>query len=113
MKKLVNKVAVVTGASKGIGAAVAKNLAAEGAAVIVNYANAKADAEQVVADIVSAGGKALAIQGDVSKSEDVDRIFEETVKAYGAVDVLVNNAGVYDWAPLEAITEESFHRQFG
>ena len=113
MKKLQNKVAVITGASKGIGAAIAKKLAQEGAAVVVNYASAREDAERVVAEIAKDGGKAVAIQGDVSKSEDIDRLFTETVSAFGAVDVLVNNAGVYQWSALEQITEADFHRQFG
>jgi 3-oxoacyl-[acyl-carrier protein] reductase len=112
MKKLVNKVAVVTGASKGIGAGIAKSLAAEGAAVVVNYASAKAGAEKVVADIVAAGGKAVAVQADVSKAADVDRLFAETKAAFGEVDVLVNNAGVYEFAAIGAITEEHFHRHF-
>lgn len=112
MKKLQNKVAVVTGASKGIGAGIAKSLAAEGAAVVVNYASAKEGAEKVVADIVAAGGKAVAVQGDVSKAEDVDRLFAETQNAFGEVDILVNNAGVYEFSPIETITEEHFHRHF-
>jgi len=113
MKKLENKVAVVTGASKGIGAAIAKKLAAEGAAVIVNYASAAKDAERVVAEIVSHGGRAIAMQADVSKTDDIDRLFTETVKQYGAVDILVNNAGIYQWGPIEDVTEEGFYRQFG
>jgi 3-oxoacyl-[acyl-carrier protein] reductase len=112
MSKLTNKVAVVTGASKGIGAAIAKGLAAEGAAVVVNYASSKKDADGVVADIVKKGGKAVAVPGDVSKASDVERLFAETSKAFGRLDVLVNNAGVYQFAPLEQITEEHFHRQF-
>jgi 3-oxoacyl-[acyl-carrier protein] reductase len=112
MSKLSNKVAVVTGASKGIGAGIAKGLAAEGAAVVVNYASSKEGAERVVADIVKAGGKALAVQGDVSKASDVQRIFAETKKAFGRLDVLVNNAGVYQFAALGEITEDQFHRQF-
>lgn len=112
MGKLTNKVAVVTGASKGIGAGIAKSLAAEGAAVVVNYASAKAGAEKVVADIVAAGGKAVAVQGDVSKAADVDRLFAETHAAFGDVDILVNNAGVYEFGTIEAITEEHFHRHF-
>jgi len=112
MKKLSNKVAVVTGASKGIGAEIAKGLAAEGAAVVVNYASAKAGAEKVVADIVSQGGKALAVQGDVSKPDDVDRIFTEAQKAFGGVDVLVNNAGIYQFGMIEDLTVEEFNRQF-
>ncbi|WP_134087973.1 SDR family NAD(P)-dependent oxidoreductase [Olivibacter sp. XZL3] len=112
MKKLENKVAVVTGASKGIGAAIAKKLAAEGAAVVVNYGAAQADAETVVAEIVNHGGKAIAVQADVSKTADVDRLFAETIRQYGTLDVLVNNAGVYVWAPIEDLTEEAFHHQF-
>ena len=112
MSKLKNKVAVVTGASKGIGAGIAKGLAAEGASVVVNYSSSKNGADSVVADIVKAGGKAVAVQGDVSKAADVKRIFAETKKAFGRLDVLVNNAGVYQFAPLEEITEEQFHRQF-
>ncbi len=112
MKKLTNKVAVVTGASKGIGAEIAKQLAAEGAAVIVNYSSAKEGAEKVVADIVSKGGKALAVQGDVAKQTDVDRIFAETQKAFGGVDVLVNNAGIYQFGAIEDVTVEEFNRQF-
>src|SRR6185295_5355188 len=112
MSKLKNKVAVVTGASKGIGAGIAKGLAAEGASVVVNYASSKDGADTVVADIVKAGGKAVAVQGDVSKAADVQRIFAETKQAFGRLDVLVNNAGVYQFAPLGEITEEQFHRQF-
>ncbi|RZA01414.1 MAG: glucose 1-dehydrogenase [Sphingobacteriaceae bacterium] len=112
MKKLENKVAVVTGASKGIGAGIAKSLAAEGAAVVVNYSSAKAGAEKVVADIVAAGGKAVAVQADVSKKADVDRLYAETKQAFGNVDVLVNNAGVYQFGALADITEDEFHRQF-
>lgn len=110
--RLANKVAVVTGASKGIGAAIAKLYAAEGAAVVVNYSSSKAGAEQVVAEITAAGGKAIAVQGDVSKQADIEKLFRETVAAYGRVDVLVNNAGVYEFAPLENVTEEHFHKQF-
>jgi 3-oxoacyl-[acyl-carrier protein] reductase len=112
MSKLNNKVAVVTGASKGIGAGIAKGLAAEGAAVVVNYSSSKEGADRVVAEIVEKGGRAVAVQGDVSKLADVQRLFAETKKAYGRLDVLVNNAGVYQFAPLEEITEEQFHRQF-
>src|SRR5882672_1908805 len=112
MSNLAGKVAVVTGASKGIGAAIAKGLAAEGAAVVVNYSSSKEGADRVVAEIASKGGKAIAVQGDVSKGADVQRIFAETKKAYGQLDVLVNNAGVYQFAALEDITEEQFHRQF-
>jgi 3-oxoacyl-[acyl-carrier protein] reductase len=112
MKKLEGRVAVVTGASKGIGAGIAKGLAAEGAAVVVNYASSKKGAEDVVAEITAAGGKAVAAQGDVSKSADVKRLFAGTLKEFGRVDVLVNNAGVYQFAGLDEITEEQFHRQF-
>jgi 3-oxoacyl-[acyl-carrier protein] reductase len=112
MSQLSNKVAVVTGASKGIGAGIAKGLAAAGASVVVNYASSKEGAERVVAEIVKDGGKAVAVQGDVSKASDVKRIFAETQKTFGRLDVLVNNAGVYEFAPLGDITEEQFHRQF-
>ena len=112
MSKLTNKVAVVTGASKGIGAGIAKSLAAEGAAVVVNYSSSKEGADRVVAEIVENGGKAVAVQGDVSKASDVQRIFAETKKAFGTLDVLVNNAGVYEFAALGEITEEQFHRLF-
>src|SRR4051812_14963982 len=112
MSKLSGKVAIVTGASKGIGAGIAKALGAEGAAVVVNYASSKAGADRVVNEITSNGGKAIAVKGDVSKSEDVQRLFEETHEAFGEIDVLVNNAAVYQFDPLEAITEDEFHRQF-
>ncbi|MBS1500815.1 MAG: glucose 1-dehydrogenase [Bacteroidetes bacterium] len=112
MKKLANKVAVVTGASKGIGAGIAKDLAAEGASVVVNYTSSKEGAEKVVADIVANGGKAVAVQGDVSRSEDVERLFAEAKNAFGRVDILVNNAGVYKFTGIEEITEDEFHRQF-
>ena len=111
-KKLAGKVAVVTGASKGIGAAIAKHLAAEGATVVVNYASSKTGADKVVAEIAGAGGKAAAVQGDVSKPADIGKLFSETKKAFGRVDVLVNNAGVYEFGPLENVTEEHFHKQF-
>jgi 3-oxoacyl-[acyl-carrier protein] reductase len=111
-QKLAGKVAIVTGASKGIGASIAKHLAAEGASVVVNYASSKTGADRVVAEITSAGGKAVAVQGDVSKKADIDHLFTETKKSYGQLDVLVNNAGVYEFAPLEQITEEHFHKQF-
>src|ERR1043166_6840208 len=106
--KLTGKVAVVTGASKGIGASIAKHLAAEGAAVIVNYASSRAGADRVVNEITKSGGKAVAVQGDVSKKNEIDRLFAETKKAFGKVDVLVNNAGIYEFAPVEGITEEHF-----
>jgi 3-oxoacyl-[acyl-carrier protein] reductase len=112
MSKLANKVAVVTGASKGIGADIAKSLAAEGATVVVNYASSKEGADKVVAAITAKGGKAIAIQGDVSKQADITRLFAETKKAFGQLDILVNNAGVYAFAPLDQITEELFHQQF-
>ena len=112
MSKLKGKVAVVTGASKGIGAGIAKALGAEGAAVVVNYASSKDGAERVVAEIKAQGGQAIAVKGDVAKAADVQRLFDETKKAFGAVDVLVNNAGVYKFAPLPEITEDEFHRHF-
>jgi 3-oxoacyl-[acyl-carrier protein] reductase len=110
--KLAGKVAVVTGASKGIGASIAKHLAAEGASVVVNYASSKAGADKVVDEITKQGGKAVAVQADVAKKADITRLFAETKKAFGGLDVLVNNAGVYEFLPLEQVTEESFHRQF-
>jgi len=112
MNKLNGKVAVVTGASKGIGAQIAKELGAAGASVVVNYASSKAGADRVVAEIVENDGKAIAVQGDVSKRSDVQRLFKETKKAFGSLDVLVNNAGVFKFEPLEAVTEDEFHRQF-
>jgi len=112
MAKLKNKIAVVTGASKGIGAGIAKALAAEGASVVVNYSSSKSGADKVVGEITKAGGKAIAVQGDVSKQADVNRLFAETKKAYGHLDILVNNAGVFEFAPLEQVTEDSFHRQY-
>ena len=113
MKRLSGKTAVVTGASKGIGAGIAKGLAAEGAAVVVNYASSKDGADRVVADIKAKGGKAIAVQGDVAKAADVKKIFVEAKQAYGRLDILVNNAGVYyKFSPLEEVTEEDFHRHF-
>ena len=112
MAKLANQVAVVTGASKGIGAGIAKALAADGAAVVVSYLSSKEGAERVVREITAGGGKAIAVQGDVSKQADITRLFEETRKAYGRLDILVNNAGIYQFAPLDSITEELFHSQF-
>ncbi len=112
MAKLTGKVAVVTGASKGIGAGIAKELAAQGASVVVNYASSKEGAEKVVAEITKAGGKAIAVGGSVAKAGDIETLFAETKKAYGKVDILVNNAGVYAFAPLEAITEEEIDRIF-
>lgn len=111
-QKLVGNVAVVTGASKGIGAAIALHLAAEGAAVVVNYASSKAGADKVVAEIVKAGGKAIAVQADVASQPDIQRLFAETLKAFAKVDILVNNAGIYEFSPLESITPEHFHKQF-
>src|SRR5437588_10625894 len=110
--KLTDKVAVVTGASKGIGAGIAKQLAAEGAAVVVNYASSKSDADKVVDEISKRGGKAIAVQGDVAKKKDIERLFAEAKEAFGKIDILVNNAGVYDCKPLEEITENEFHRAF-
>jgi len=112
MGKLQGKVAVVTGASKGIGAAIAKAYAAEGAAVVVNYASDRSGGERVAAEIEAKGGKAIAVQGDVAKSGDVERLFAVTKESYGKVDVVVNNAGVFAFYPLEQVTEEEFHRQF-
>jgi 3-oxoacyl-[acyl-carrier protein] reductase len=112
MSKLTGKVAIVTGASKGIGAGIAKGLGAEGAAVVVNYASSREGADRVVAEITSKGGQAVAVQGDVSKAADVQRLFEETKKAFGSLDVLVNNAGVFEFEALEAVTEKEFHREF-
>lgn len=112
MSELTGKVAVVTGASKGIGAGIAKGLAAAGAAVVVNYASSKAGAERVVADITGKGGEAIAVHGNVAEAKDVQRLFEETKKAFGSLDLLVNNAGVFEFSPLEAVTETEFHREF-
>ena len=113
MGRLSGRVAIVTGASKGIGAGIARALAAAGAAVAVNYSSSRAEADRVVAEIEQAGGRAVAIQGDVSRAEDVRRLFEEARRRLGPPDVLVNNAGVYRFHPLEAVTEKEFHRQFG
>jgi 3-oxoacyl-[acyl-carrier protein] reductase len=110
--KLSGKVAVVTGASKGIGASIAKHLAAEGAAVVVNYASSKEGADHVVDQIAKRGGKAIAVQADVAEKKDIERLFAETKKAFGRLDILVNNAGVYQFEPLEAVTEHEFHREF-
>jgi 3-oxoacyl-[acyl-carrier protein] reductase len=112
MSKLTGKVAVVTGASKGIGAAIAKSLAAEGASVVVNYASSKAGADTVVAAIAAAGGKAVAVGGDVSKSAQAQGIIDAAIKTYGRLDILVNNSGVYEFGPIDAFTEEQFHRLF-
>jgi 3-oxoacyl-[acyl-carrier protein] reductase len=112
MGKLTNKVAVVTGASKGIGAGIAKALAADGASVVVNYASSKEGADKVVAEIKSKGGKAVAVHGDFSKKEDIGKVFGEVKKTFGRLDTLVNNAGVYTFTPLEQVTDEEFHRIF-
>jgi 3-oxoacyl-[acyl-carrier protein] reductase len=112
MSKLTGRVAIVTGASKGIGAQIARTLAAAGAAVVVNYAGSRAGAEAVVTEIKEAGGNAIAVQADVAKAQDAQRLVAQTVKAFGAPDILVNNAGVYQFAPLEEVTAELFHRQF-
>jgi len=112
MSKLTGKVAVVTGASKGIGASIAEHLAAEGAKVVVNYSSSKAGADKVVANIKAKGGEAIAVQGNVAKEAEIEKLFVETKKAYGKLDVLVNNAGIYEFLPLEAVTPEHFHKQF-
>ncbi len=111
-QKLAGKTALVTGASKGIGAAIAKDLAAAGANVVVNYASSKEGADKVVAAITAAGGKAVAIQADVANADDIERLLKETIDAFGWLDILVNNAGVFEFKPLEEITLEHFHRQF-
>ncbi|MCU7614496.1 glucose 1-dehydrogenase [Chryseobacterium sp. GMJ5] len=112
MDKLKNKVAVITGASKGIGASIAKYFAAEGAKVVVNYASSREDADKVVHEITTHGGTAIAVQGDVSKQEDVIRLFDEAQNAFGALDILVNNAGIYNYEPIEQVSAETFHQQF-
>lgn len=112
MSKLKNKVAVVTGASKGIGASIAKYLAVEGAKVVVNYASSREGADKVVKDIADNGGTAIAVQADVSRESDVFKLFEEVKSAFGTLDILVNNAGIYEYAQIEQVTEESFQRQF-
>lgn len=112
MGELTGKVAIVTGASKGIGAAIARALGAAGAAVAVNYASSREGADRVVKEIVGKGGKAIAVQGDVSKAADVRRLFVETKRAFGAPDVLVNNAGIFAFDPIESVTEDEFHREF-
>jgi len=111
-KKLAGKVAIVTGASKGIGTSIALHLAAEGAAVVVNYATSKEGADKVVAEITKQGGKAVAVKANVSQQADIKHLFAETIKAFGKVDILVNNAGIYEFAPLEAVTAEHFHKLF-
>ena len=112
MPKLQGKVAVVTGASKGIGASIALHLAAEGAAVVVNYSSSKEGADRVVAEIASRGGRAVAVQANVAKQDDIKRLFAETKKAFGHLDILINNAGVYAFAPIEEVTAEHFHKHF-
>jgi 3-oxoacyl-[acyl-carrier protein] reductase len=112
MSKLSGKVAVVTGASKGIGASIAEHLAAEGASVVVNYASSRSGADAVVKRITETGGNAIAVQGNVSLVEDIQRLFGETKKAYGKLDILVNNAGIYEFAPLEATSPEHIQKQF-
>jgi 3-oxoacyl-[acyl-carrier protein] reductase len=111
-KKLAGKVAVVTGASKGIGAAIARHLAAEGAAVVVNYASSREGADRVVTEITAGGGRAVAVQANVARKAEIERLFAETRKAFGRLDVLVNNAGVYEFAPLAEVTEDQYHRMF-
>ncbi len=111
-QKLSGKVAIVTGASKGIGAAIAKHLADDGAAVVVNYSSSKEGADRVVAEIKSQGGKAIAVQANVAKKAEIERLFSEAKKAFGTLDILVNNAGIYEFSPLESVTEEHFHKQF-
>lgn len=112
MSRLKDKVAIVTGASKGIGASIAKYFAQEGASVVVNYASSKQGADSVVSEITSKGGKAVAVQADVSKPAEIDRLFDEAKKAFGKLDILVNNAGIYEFSPIEDVTEEHFHKQF-
>lgn len=111
-KKLSGKVALVTGASKGIGAGIAKEMAAAGASVVVNYASSKKGADEVVEEIKRNGGKAIALQADMAKKTEIERLFSESMRAFGRIDILVNNAGIYEFAPLEAITEEHFHKHF-
>ena len=112
MKKLEGKIAVVTGASKGIGASIAKHLAAEGAAVVVNYASSKEGAERVVDEIASLGGKAIAVQANVTKKAEIEQLFAKTQQVFSRLDILVNNAGIYEYLPIEDITEDHFHKQF-
>jgi 3-oxoacyl-[acyl-carrier protein] reductase len=111
-KKLTGKVAIVTGASKGIGAGIAKEMAAEGASVVVNYSSSKKAADEVVDEIKRNGGKAIALQADMAKKSEIERLFSEAMRAFGRIDILVNNAGIYEFAPLEEITEEHFHKHF-
>jgi 3-oxoacyl-[acyl-carrier protein] reductase len=111
-RKLAGKVAVVTGASKGIGAAIAKNLAAEGAAVVVNYSSSKEGADRVVSEISGSGGRAVAVKANLARKTDIDQLFAEAKKSFGQIDILVNNAGIYEFSPVEEVTEEHFHKQF-
>jgi 3-oxoacyl-[acyl-carrier protein] reductase len=111
-KKLTGKVALVTGASKGIGASIAEQLAEEGASVVVNYSTSKEEAERIVQSIEGNGGKAIAIQANMANQKDIDRLFSETKKAFGKLDILINNAGIYEFVPLEQITAEHFHKHF-
>lgn len=111
-KKLSGKVAIVTGASKGIGAGIAKEMAAAGASVVVNYSSSKKGADAVVDQIKKNGGKAIALQADMAKKAEIERLFSEAMKAFGRIDILVNNAGIYEFAPLQEITEEHFHKHF-
>src|SRR5437588_4457202 len=111
-KKLGGKVAIVTGASKGIGAAIAKHLAAEGAAVVVNYSSSKEGADRVVDEITKQGGKAVAVRANMAKKAEVERLFSEAKKAFGRLDILVNNAGVYEFLPVEIVTEAHLHKYF-
>jgi 3-oxoacyl-[acyl-carrier protein] reductase len=111
-QKLAGRVAIVTGSSKGIGASIAKHLAAAGASVVVNYSSSKTDGDKVVAEITKAGGKAVAVQANLSKPADIERLFDEGKKAFGKIDILVNNAGIFEFLPIEQVTTEHFHRQF-
>lgn len=111
-KKLNGKVAIVTGASKGIGASIAKHLAQEGAAVVVNYASSKEGADRVVAEITKNGGKAIAVKANIADQKEIENLFTQTIKEFGKVDILINNAGVYEFAPLEEITPEHFYKMF-
>jgi 3-oxoacyl-[acyl-carrier protein] reductase len=111
-RKLAGKVALVTGASKGIGASIANHLAAEGAAVVVNYASSKEGADHVVSEITNNGGKAIALQANVAKKAEIKHLFSQTIQAFGRLDILINNAGIYEFYPMESVTEEHFHKQF-